>query len=182
MSHSVYSNTAFALAVSLTPTFCYAQDVFGTLNASLDGIERTWFLTTQDTESRSFGMTIAIANLQSFNLWGQPTDKTLDDIKDSLLLGFDVMSVGGNTIPLNVSLTYLADGWKSGWLANEADQIVFSLTTLEDVDEGLLVEGNFAAAASYSDALSSGQVDPSRKMQIDGSFSATLPNYLLKEQ
>ncbi|MDX2482536.1 MAG: hypothetical protein QNK42_02615 [Pseudodonghicola sp.] len=170
------------MAISLTPTFCYAQDVFGTLNASLDGVERTWFLTSQDTESHSFGMTVAIANMQSFSLWGQPTDKTVNDVKDSLLLGFDVMSVGSNTIPLNMSLTYLADGWKSGWLANEADQIVFSLTTLEKLDDGILVEGNFAAATNYSDALSSGQVDPSRTMQINGSFSATLPNYLLKER
>ncbi|WP_417809039.1 hypothetical protein [Thioclava sp.] len=182
MSRSMVCNAAFAMAISLTPTVCHAQDVFGTLNASLDGVERTWFLTSQDTESQSFGMTVAIANMQSFSLWGQPTDKTVNDVKDSLLLGFDVMSVGGNAMPLNVSLTYLADGWKSGWLANEADQIVFSLKTLEKVENGILLEGNFSTTANYSDALSSGQVDPLRTMQINGSFSATLPNSLLKKQ
>ncbi len=182
MLRSMNRNAALALALSLMPTFCVAQDVFGTLNASLDGVERTWFLTSQDTESQSFGLKIAIANMQTFNLWGQSTDETLSEVKDSLLLGFDVMSVGGNTIPLNVSLTYLADGWKSGWVSNEADQIVFSLTTLEEKENGILVEGNFTTAANYSDALASGQVDPSRTMQINGSFSATLPKSLIKKQ
>jgi hypothetical protein len=70
MSFSVYHKAALAAAISLAPTFCFAQDVFGTLNASLDGTEQTWFLTTQDSESQSLGMTIAIANFQSFSFWG----------------------------------------------------------------------------------------------------------------
>ncbi|CUH64863.1 hypothetical protein TG4357_01541 [Thalassovita gelatinovora] len=179
---SRYRNTALALALSLMPTFSVAQDAFGTLTARLDGVERTWFLTALEEESQSFGMTVTAASMKSFSLWGQPTAETVAEVKDSLLLGFDVMTVGGSKIPLNVSLTYLADGWKSGWLANEEDQIVFSLTTLEEVGGGLFVEGSFTAAAHYSDTLVSGQVDPSQTMQIEGSFSATLPKALLKDQ
>ncbi|MCI2394389.1 hypothetical protein [Aliiroseovarius sediminis] len=182
MTRSLYRNTALALALLLIPTISVAQDAFGTLTARLDGAERTWFLTSQGAESKSFGLTIAVANMKSFTLWGQPTTETTAEMKDSFLLGFDVMTVGDTVIPLNVSLTYLADGWKSGWLANEEDQIVFSLTTLEEVDDGLFVEGTFSAAAYYSEALTRGEVDPSRTMQVDGSFTATLPNALLTEQ
>lgn len=182
MPRSLFRDAAFVMAISLTPTFCFAQDVFGNINANLDGVERTWFLTTQDNESQSFGMTMAIANLQSFSLWGQPSDKTVKSLDDTLLLSFDVMSVGGQLIPLNVSLTFLADGWKSGWLANEPDKIVFTLTKLEKGGDGVRVEGNYAAKANYSEALSSGEVDPSRIMQINGSFSATLPNTILQER
>ena len=92
------------------------------------------------------------------------------------------MSVGGKTVPLNVSLTYLADGWASGWLADEGEQTALSLTTLEEVDGGLLLEGRFSSIAYYSNNLMTGQVDPSQKMQIDGTFSANLPETLLKDQ
>jgi hypothetical protein len=182
MLRTLYRGTALAMAVSLMPTFSVAQDTFGTLTARLDGVERVWFLTASGEESQSFGMTIAAAQLKSFSLWGQPTAETLAEVKDSLLLGFSVMDVGGSKIPLNVSLTYLADGWKSGWMANEEGQVVFSLTTLDEVEEGLFVEGSFTTAAHYSDALASGQADPSQTMQIEGSFSATLPKALLKTQ
>lgn len=181
MSFSVYSKAAFVAAISFAPTFCFAQDVFGTLNASLGGTEQTWFLTTQGTESQSFGLTIAIANMQSFSLWGQQTDETVNKIEGSLLLSFDVMSVGDNIIPVNASLIYLVDGWKSGWMSNDANPIVFSLTTVEERDDGVFVEGSFEAVANYSDALSSGQVDPSQAMQINGGFSAVLPSFLMKE-
>ena len=179
---ATFRKTALAAAICVAPTFCFAQEVFGTLNASLDGVERTWFLTTHETDSQSFGMTMAMANLQSFSLWGQPTDETVNEIEDSLLLSFDVMTVGDNIVPLNASLTYLADGWKSGWLSNEADQIALTLTKFEEQDDGFLVEGDFTAVANYSDALSSGQFDPSQTMQINGTFSASLPNFIIKTQ
>jgi hypothetical protein len=182
MSQPNFRTAAFATALLLTPTLCFGQDVLGTLNASLDGAERTWFLTAEGAESQSFGMTMAIANLQSFSLWGQPTEKTVNTLNDTLLLKFDVMSVADQVIPLNVSLTFLADGWKSGWLAGEADKITFTLTTLEKAEDGVRVEGNYAATASFSEALSSGEVDASRTMQINGSFSATLPNSIIQER
>ena len=92
------------------------------------------------------------------------------------------MSVGGQTIPLNVSLTYLADGWKAGWLANEQGGMAFSLNALEVGDTGVLVEGEFDATANYSEALAEGVVDASRTMRIDGGFSATLPAFLIEER
>jgi len=182
MSHFMFRDIALAAALFLAPTFCYAQDVFGTLTATIEGAERSWFLTSDGGQSQSHGLKIAVANMQSFSLWGQPTADTVAEAKDSLLLKFDIMAVGGTTMPLNVSLTYLADGWASGWLANEEGQTVFTLSTLEEVDGGLLVEGSFASTAYYSDNLVSGQVDPSQTMQIDGNFSATLPEALLQDQ
>ncbi|MFZ1468821.1 MAG: hypothetical protein WAT09_07545 [Paracoccaceae bacterium] len=182
MSFSIFRNAAFAAAVSLVPTVSLAQDVFGTIDANIDGKERTWFLTSQDNTSQTFGLTIAIANLQSFSLWGQPTEQSLKAVDDSLLFTFDVMSVADQMIPLNASVMFLEDGWKSGWLANEADKISLSLTTLKKSDEGVFVEGNFNATAGYAEPLSSGEVDASRTKQITGSFSATLPLFVLKEQ
>lgn len=182
MSRLKLCNIALAAAISLTPTYSFAQEVFGTLEASLDGAEQTWFLTTQDNESQSFGLSIAVANLQSFSLWGQPSDDMVKNIDGSLLLTFDVMSVAGQTMPLNVSLTYLADGWTAGWVANEADQIKFALTTLEEVADGIHLEGSFETTANYSEALTTGEVDPSRTMPINGTFSAVLPTSALQEQ
>ncbi|KEO60695.1 hypothetical protein [Thioclava indica] len=178
----MFRHIALTAALFFAPTLCVAQDVFGTLTATIDGTERSWFLTSDGEQSQSHALTIAVANTQSFSLWGQPTADTVAEAKDSLLLQFDIMAVGGNTVPLNVTLTYLADGWASGWLANEADQTVFSLSTFKEVDGGLLVEGSFASTAYYSDKLVSGQVDPSQTKQINGRFSATLPEALLKVQ
>jgi len=182
MPFPLFHRAAFAAAICLAPTVSLAQEVFGTINATLDGAERSWFLTSQDNESQTFGLTIAIANLQSFSLWGQPNAESVKTFDDTLLLSFDVMSVGGQVIPLNISLIYLADGWTSGWLADEADNIVFTLKTLEQSDDGVLVEGRFEALAYYREPLSSGEVDTSREMQINGSFSATLPSFTLQER
>jgi hypothetical protein len=180
MSHLWFRQSALAAALFFAPTLCAAQDVFGTLTATIDGTERSWFLTADGEQSH--GMTIAVANMQSFSLWGQPTADTLAEAKDSLLLKFDIMAVGSTAMPLNVSLTYLADGWASGWLANEEGQTTFTLSTLEEVDGGVLIEGSFASTTYYSDNLVSSQIDPSQTMQIDGSFSATLPEALLQDQ
>lgn len=182
MSHLMFRDIALTAALFFAPTCCYAQDVIGTLTATIEGTERSWFLTSNGGQSQSHGLNIAVANMQSFSLWGQPTADTVAETKDSLLLKFDVMAVGGNTVPLNVSLTYLADGWASGWLANEGDQTVFTLSTLQEVDGGLFLEGVFASTSYYSDNLVSGRGDPLQTMQIDGTFSAILPETLLKDQ
>lgn len=182
MQFSIFPTAACAAAIVLVPNFSFAQEVFGTINASLDGVERTWFLTSNDNDSQSMGMTMAIANLQSFSLWGQPIAESVKTFDDTLLLSFEVMSVGEQLIPLNISLTYLADGWRSGWLSEDADKMVFSLTKLEKSDDGVFVEGSFAAAASYSEPLAGGEVDASRTMQINGSFSATLPPFIIAER
>jgi hypothetical protein len=182
MSFSKIHTAIFAAALSLASTISVAQDVIGTITASLDGEERVWFLTMQDTESQTFGLTIAIANLQSFSLWGQPDAQSVQVFKDSLLLSFEVMSVANQVMPVNVSVIYLAEGWQSGWLADDAEKITFSLTTLEKTEEGVVVAGSFDAAANYSEPLAGGDVDASRTMQIIGTFTATLPPALLQDQ
>jgi hypothetical protein len=182
MSHLVLRHIALTTAFSFLPTLCVAQDVFGTMTATIENTERNWYLTADGEQSQSHGLKIAAANLQSFSLWGQPTEETVAEAKDSLLLKFDIMAVGGNTVPLNVSLTYLADGWASGWLAEEGGQTVFSLSTFEQVEGGLLLEGTFASTTYYSDNLVSGQIETSQTMQIAGTFRAILPEALLKDQ
>lgn len=172
---------AFAAAVFLTPTLSGAQEVFGTIDVTLDGEERTWFLTAQDADSQSFGLKIAIANLQSFTLWGQPAQDSVTALEDTLLLSFDVMTVADQVIPLNASLTFLQDGWRSGWVAEDETAMAFALTTITETDEGIFVEGQFDATAGFKEPLTSGEVDAARSMQINGRFSATLPPFTLTE-
>jgi hypothetical protein len=186
MPFSSFHKAVFAAALSIAPTVSFAQDVFGNITATLNGEERTWFLTAQDNESQSFGLSIAIANLQSCQLWGQPSEDTVKISEDSLLFSFEVMSVGGQLIPLNAGVMYLSDAWRSGWMASEsedqANDIALSLTTFEERDYGFFVEGSFEAAAHYREPLAGGEFDPARTMQINGSFSALLPAYILQEQ
>ena len=182
MVQSIFCTTAFAAALSLTPCLSVAQEVFGTLTASLDGIQRSWFLTAHEGESQSFGLTVSIANLQSFSMWGQPSAYDVQTMQDSLLLSFDVMSVGDQVIPLNMSVTYLENGWASGWVSDDPENIVFALTTLKKSDAGVLIEGSFDTVASYGEPLSHGATDASRTMLINGSFHATLPPGLLNTQ
>lgn len=182
MSFSFIRTLGFATVVAFAPTFLFAQEVFGTIEASLDDEPRIWFLTAKDNDSQSFGMTVAVANLQSFTLWGQATEENGKSVDDSLLLKFDVMSVGDQMIPINVSVTHFEDGWKTGWLANEESGVVFSLIKLEKSEAGVFVEGSFDAAAGFSDSLASGQADAMRTMHITGRFSATLPASILQER
>jgi hypothetical protein len=91
------------------------------------------------------------------------------------------MTVGDNVIPVNISVTYLAEGWKSGWRADEESGVNFTLTTLEKRDDSVYVEGSFTSVAGFGEPLDSAEIDTSRTMQIDGSFKATLPPFLLSE-
>ena len=70
MPFSTFRGAACAAVIALAPTMASAQEVFGTITASLDGAERAWFLTSNDDESQTFGMTMAVANLQSFTRCG----------------------------------------------------------------------------------------------------------------
>jgi hypothetical protein len=101
ISFPILRNPVFSAAILPAPTVAFAQDTFG---ASINGEERGWYLTPQDGESRRFGLRIAMANLQSFSLWSQPTGNTVETLKETLLLRFDVMSAGDRMIPLNASL------------------------------------------------------------------------------
>lgn len=182
MAILTFRNVVFAVSLLITPGISFAQEVFGTITASFEGEERKWFLTSQDDGSQTLGVLVAVANLQSFTLSGQSSAETVAQINESLLLKFDVMTMGKQVIPLNVSLKYLADGWKSGWLADEDSGIVFSLATLEKQGDGVYLEGSFSAVAEYSENLISGQTDAARTMQIDGSFNGLLPPYVLQER
>ena len=186
MPFSPFRSSVLAAALSLAPMASFAQEVFGNITATLDGEERTWFLTAQDNESQSFGLSIAVANLQSFQLWGQPSEDSVNTFEDSLLFSFEVMSVADQLIPLNAGVMYLSDAWKSGWMASEsedeANDIFLSLTTFEERDDGFFVEGSFEAAAHYREPLAGGEFDPARTMQIIGSFSALLPPFILLEK
>lgn len=181
MTFSILRSATFAAAISFAGTASFAQEVLGTIDASLDGVERTWFLTLEDTDSQTFGMTMSIANLQSFSLWGQPDAETVSTFDDTLLLSFDIMTVAEQVMVANVSVTYLVDGWTVGWMADEAEAVEFTLTTLEQTDEGIVLVGSFEATANYSEQLSAREMDMSRVMQINGSFTATLPPFLIEE-
>jgi hypothetical protein len=185
MSFLIVRSATFAAAILFAPTASFAQETFGTITASINGEERTWFLTTQDNESQSFGLIFSSMNFQSFSLWGQPTDETVTSLKDTLLFSFDVMSVADQLMPLNAELIYLENGWTSGWNASKASEpstMDFSLTTFEKSDDGIFVEGTFEAATGFREPLSNGEIDPSRTLQMNGIFSATLPPYLFEEK
>jgi hypothetical protein len=181
MARSIFRSTILAASLFFAPVTSFAQEVFGTLEASLDGAARSWFLTVKDADSQSFALSIPSAGLQAFSLWGVTDAQNLVEEKQSLLVSFDVMTVGGQLMPLNASVMYLSDGWRSGWLADEEDTVNFSLTALKNDDSGVLVEGRFEATAGYSELLSSGESDRSRTMQINGSFKAVLPPSILQK-
>lgn len=180
MPFSILRTAAVVAALSLAPAVCTAQEVFGTIKASLDGAERTWFLTAQDDESQSFVLKVAAVHLQSFSLWGVPDEQSVQVIDDSFLLTFDIMSVGDQMIVADASVIYLADGWSSGWIADEPEQIAVSLKTLEKREDGVFVEGSFTATANFSAPLAGGEVDTSRPMAIEGAFTALMPPFSIQ--
>ena len=182
MFFSKLRTAILAAALCVAPGLSVAQDVIGTITASLDGAERTWVLTLDGEESQSFGLTIGAANLQSYSLWGLPDAQSGPSIEDTLLFTFDIMTVGDQVMPVNASVIYLAEGWTSGWSADEPETVTFSLTTLEKTEAGVVMAGSFDAATKYSKPLAGGEVDPARPMQITGTFSATMPAFMIEEK
>lgn len=151
-----------------------AQDLLGTIQGTVGDQPYTWHLTAQNGESQSAHSQV-MKGLDDISLWGHATADSTSSVKGALLLDFNVMSIGNTLAVTDATLQFLQDGYKSGYLADDASPVQVTLTTFEVSDAGVRIEGSFGANANYSSDIMRQITDPAQTVTINGSFSATLP-------
>ncbi|MGC9369090.1 MAG: hypothetical protein ACP5DX_06070 [Paracoccaceae bacterium] len=166
--------TGLALALFLVPAGATAQDLLGTIEATVDGQARTWYLTAQDGESQSDFAQI-MRGMNAVSLFGHPTDDSITAVKGALLIDFSLITLGGTPSVADATLQYLEDGYGGGYLATTDGATQVSLDAVEVKDDTLHIEGHFAATAAYSDDIMRQTTDDSRTITLNGSFRATVP-------
>lgn len=167
----------FAICATTLAALPAMADTLGTITATMDGEERTWFITAEDGESQSSFVQPMAGMLMgsSFILWGVPDEDTVATMKDVLMLDATLMRGAGGMIPVNPTTRYLVGGFKDQWVAEEEGQTEMTLTTIEPIDGGLHVAGTFTATANYTQDMTGQEVDRSKIKVISGSFDVTLP-------
>lgn len=152
-------------------------ETLGTITATMDGEERTWFITADGGESQS-SLVQPMAGMlmgSSIILWGVPDEDIVATTKDVLTLDATLMRGAGGMMPVNPQARYLVTGFNDQWIAVDEGQTEMTLTAVEPVGDGLHVAGTFTATANYTQDMTDQDVDRSKTKVISGSFDVTLP-------
>lgn len=168
---------SLALCATILAAHPAMADTLGTITATMDGKERTWFITAEDGESQSSFVQPMAGMLtgSSFILWGVPDEGIVATMKDVLMLDATLMRGAGGMMPVTPTARYLVTGFKDQWIAVDEGQTEMTLTTIEPIDGGLHVAGTFTATANYTEDMREQDVDRSKSKVIRGSFDVTLP-------
>mgnify|MGYP001818386064 CR=1 FL=1 len=152
-------------------------ETIGTITATVDGQEKTWYVTAADGESQSSWVQPmpGMLSMSSFSLWGNPSEEEIASVKDVLAIGFTVVRGRGGMTPANPEVQYLVTGFDDQWVATGEGATDLTISELERAGEGVRVAGSFTAHAHYTSDGARLELDRSRGKTISGSFQATLP-------
>lgn len=148
----------------------------GEITATLDGAERTWFLTeaeiTSDgaTEIMSQSDFSGDASWADVSLFGHTTPDTIMNSTEGLAISFASSGPGEAD---GVEIRFLTEGMFKGYVAEGENGARVTVDSLAAEGEGLRISGTFAATLGYSDT-SGGPVDMTNTRAIEGSFDVVV--------
>jgi len=149
----------------------YAQEVTGTIVASIDGDERTWFTTTDEGRSQSDWS--GDLNFADISLWGHPVEDTISAIHDSLLIGFQlVKSADGYTL-WTIEISFLEDGYDGIYRVVDDADAALTVEAVELDGDQLSLSGSFSATLYYTTDHGR-EVDMSNSVFVEGNFDTAL--------
>jgi hypothetical protein len=133
--------TAFLLN---TPAI--SQDTTGTVTGQFDGDELHWFVTTDEGNSQSDWTDMGM--LADVNIFAQPTADTVDAIKGTLLIGFQVFNLDGTPTVGSSEVTYMKEGF--GGMYGSRDDATITIEEASIQGNTLHVKGSFESEIYYS--------------------------------
>ena len=160
--------------LALFPSFALAGESLGTLTATIDGTEMTWFLTAEAGASQSAAAPVPGLTAIDISLWGNPEEGQLAELKGALLLDFMAMNAAGPQA-LQPEVQWLENGYAGAFVALEEGAASVTLTALEIGEASVTLSGTFEALAGFTDDVATMATDPARTKSIVGSFEASLP-------
>lgn len=154
--------TGMALAGALADRA--GAETLGTIAATWDGQDRTWFITSRDGESQSTHKSLSKLG-DVVGLWGNPGEDDLAATKDVLELTFTTMTGPQGKIGIGAEMRYLIQAYQDYWDASEEGQTKVTLTTYEKTDTALHIAGTFEARPAHA----------GETREVNGSFDVTFP-------
>lgn len=147
------------------------QDVTGRVVAAIEGGEQTWFITSHEGSSQS-GWSGDL-NFSSISIWGHPVEDTTTIVKDSLLIGFQLVKSAGEYNAWTVEVSYLEDGYTGMYRVVEDEDATLTVETVSLDGNLLSVSGAFSAKMYYATDYGR-DVDQSNSRSVEGTFTVIL--------
>ncbi|MEY8117808.1 hypothetical protein AB9F26_05985 [Falsihalocynthiibacter sp. BN13B15] len=158
-----------ALAFQLLSVPALSQETIGTITGQFDGEELQWFVTTDDGKSQSDWTNMG--PLADVNIFAQPTADTVDAIKGTLLIGFQLFNLNATPAVATPEVTYLKEGY-SGMFGSRGDA-KFTIEEASIQGDTLHVKGSFEGEIYYStDYLRT--LDTRDPKMVSGQFDVNL--------
>jgi len=126
---------AIGVALGLWAATATAQEVIGTVTGTLDGEDRTWFLTTHNGMSQSdfddMGSMIGVS------LVAHATNTTATRLTEALMMSW--IYTGPDQPPRDVEITYLSEGgFDVGYAMSETAPVDLVIEEAEPMPDGSL--------------------------------------------
>lgn len=159
------------LTILMSPVFAAAQEVTGTIAATLNGEERTWFITETPQMSQSdwkdFGYQASVS------LLGHSTDNTVTSSHQALMVKFEYWGSDGAYTISAPEVVYLSQGMMKAHVGRQEDGVQINITSAEVNGDRLKIEGTISGDLIFTEVMMR-KKDPNDVLSVEGSFSADL--------
>ncbi len=159
--------------LALHASAAFAAEVIGTITGTLDGAEKSWYVTSDDNTSQSDWT--GGDNYPALTIFGHATNDNTWNSKGALIISFSV--------PIEQLPMEFQDGEVIFVNSNMADSFIssrdlappkFTITSMQVVDGKLAIKGTFAAKLFHSSNFGR-DMDPDNTKMVEGVFETTLP-------
>jgi hypothetical protein len=145
------ASTADNSATAQTPSGGPAVRTDGTIEAVLDGEQRTWYITSgeykgqQQSQSgwNSQGDTGAVVTL-----FGHTSAQSARGSKQAIIVGFTLNGIGGNLSVEHPEVTYLKGGFSDSYATNMQGDASVTVTSAKINGDILKISGSFRGSMS----------------------------------
>ncbi len=165
----------FAFALLIQAASSLAVDQYGEIRATVDGNSRTWYV-LGDADNTNSGWTSMIpGSLFDVSLWGSPGESNAMAIAGVLAIDPSVMKRGDKPTASDVTIQYLEGGFSNIYVTTDDGKNSVTVEELSVEGDFLRVSGSFDGVAYFKQNAMDRDVDSSRSVSIQGTFSVTLP-------
>lgn len=154
-----------AFAAWLLAGVAAAQEITGTVTATIDGEERTWFGTAEDGMSQSDWS--GDERYASVSIFAHPGPDTTLQARDALMIGFEMMASADAREVSLPEIVWMIGGMSDAYVADEDTGATIDLDSVTVEDDTLRISGSFAGEMVRS-------TDKGDTRAIEGRFEAVL--------
>lgn len=152
-----------------------AQDLIGTVTGTIDVQPASWSIRSGEGRSTPGIWTNMGPGMDMVTFFAKSDFAKSDETTESglLNLSFGVMQATGTMILFNAEGYYRTGEPATAYSAPTDEGITYTLTLVEEVEDGLHVQGSFSG--DFFLTSNAGEVDKSQSIAIAGTFDAVVP-------